>query len=205
MIRAYVTLLIILLLGCAPHARIDSVQALKFRGQTYCTAWSVNEQEGYWASAGHCALGAMDATAKTEGEFSTLDGVQAAVIYIDPFVDVAIFQADVHADAFKLAKKAAEVGDGVIVVGFPFGLARARTAGSMAIRSLWLVHPIIHNYVLNDVLDLTTAPGNSGSPVFDVHGKVVGLLWGGFGEVPMSLTVPLDALRTSIGRFFRPR
>ena len=206
MVRLYTTILLVVSLFSSPvTARLNPVQPLQFHGQTYCTSWSINEAQGYWATVAHCAAAARMLEEQSQGDQSTIDGRQAVVIFQGTEVDTAVFQADAHAEAFELAKKAQEVGDPVAIVGYPYGFARARTSGSVAIRSLWLWHPVLEHYVMNDILDITTAPGNSGSPVLNPKGKVVGLLWGGFGDVPLSITVPLDALRTSIGRFFRPR
>jgi serine protease Do len=56
------------------------------------------------------------------------------------------------------------VGELVLAVGHPFGLARALSAG--------LVHAVDGRVIQ---ADLRLAPGNSGGPLADARGRVVGL------------------------------
>lgn len=60
--------------------------------------------------------------------------------------------------------RALRVGELVLAVGNPFGLPRALSAG--------LVHAVDHRVIQ---ADLRLAPGNSGGPLADAHGRVVGL------------------------------
>ena len=60
--------------------------------------------------------------------------------------------------------RALRVGELVLAVGNPFGLPRALSAG--------LVHAVDHRVIQ---ADLRLAPGNSGGPLADARGSVVGL------------------------------
>lgn len=60
--------------------------------------------------------------------------------------------------------RALRVGELVLAVGHPFGLARALSAG--------LVHAVDGRVIQ---ADLRLAPGNSGGPLADARGRVVGL------------------------------
>jgi serine protease Do len=60
--------------------------------------------------------------------------------------------------------RALRVGEVVLAVGNPFGLPRALSAG--------LVHAVDHRVIQ---ADLRLAPGNSGGPLADARGAVVGL------------------------------
>jgi serine protease Do len=59
---------------------------------------------------------------------------------------------------------ALRVGELVVAIGNPWGLARALSAG--------LVHAVSPRWIQ---ADLRLAPGNSGGPLADAHGRVVGL------------------------------
>lgn len=195
-------LVLSLLIPAIPRAERNPVQGLQFRGRTYCTVFSINETRGYWATAAHCAVAAYQLEHEEGGELSTIDGKTATIIYIDTWTDTAVLKADAHADAYKLAKKSPEVGDYLYIIGFPYGLTRTRTEGTMAARDIPIPHPSFNIVVISDILDITVAGGNSGSPVLNKNGQVVGVLWGGFTRSPHSISVPLESIRRSIGSFF---
>ena len=80
---------------------------------------------------------------------------------------------------------ALRVGELVLAVGNPFGLARALSAG--------LVHAADQRFIQ---ADLRLAPGNSGGPLADARGRVVGLnamIVGG-----LAIAVPSAAARRFI-------
>lgn len=168
-----------------------SVQPLQVNGQTFCTSFSINEAEGLWAAARHCA----DVAIEQDWTF-TVNGRLAFVIYRDEMVDVAIIQADRHAPALELSSRVPRIGDAVTIHGYPYGISRlASTYGKLAARFLPLRHPTMHVMQMNDLYDITIAGGNSGSPVLNDRGEVIGLAWGGFVDSPYAIGVPLEALR----------
>ena len=186
MIRSLVALfLTIFLLSSQPHAAPASVQALLFP-QNHCTAFSIAPHK--WMTAGHCgSLGlTTDATILDE---------PAWVIFLNNENDLAIFESEAEAPALKLAKNEPRVGDIVSITGFPLEIGRVTTTGRIAAlhRPIW--HPILKGWMTSDILDITTAPGNSGSPVQNTHGDVVGVLWGGVQSHPLSISVPWSVLR----------
>lgn len=175
----------------------QSVQALQAKGQTFCTAFSINEEEGHWGTAAHCAAAALE-----RGYSVTIGGQPAWIVDIDfPAADVATFQSTFKAPAVKFASRNAKVGDAVFIIGYPYGITRTLTKGFLAAKSIPIVHPSTGYYMASDILDITTAGGNSGSPVFNAKGQVIGVLWGGFIDSPHSLAVPLDAVKRAFAGF----
>jgi serine protease Do len=69
-----------------------------------------------------------------------------------------------------LAQSAARIGSLVVAVGHPFGLRGALTAGVVH-----AIGPIARNGVPWIHADVRLAPGNSGGPLADVSGAVVGI------------------------------
>lgn len=174
-----------------------SVQALQRDGQTFCTAFSINEAEGYWATAAHCAAYVVE-----EDFDATIMGQGAWIVSISfPSADVAVFQSSAHAPAFHLAKAALNVGDPLSIIGYPYGITRTQTFGRMAARNIPIQHPSTNYYMTSDILDITTAGGNSGSPVLNAKGELIGVLWGGFTESPHSLAAPLESTRRALAGF----
>jgi serine protease Do len=125
--------------------------------------------------------------------------VQARLLARDPERDLAALAIDAHALA------AAEIGDSdslrvgqlVVAVGNPLGLAGAVTAG--------LIHAIGPRRSAGASLiqaDLRLAPGNSGGPLADARGRVIGInamIAGGLAlAVPSSLVARFVAKLLSV-------
>ena len=84
-------------------------------------------------------------------------------------------------------------GQLVLAVGHPFGLNNAVTAGVVhatgPLRSGW--EPGIRTRRLSWVqADIVLAPGNSGGPLLDVRGRVIGINTMVLGELALAVPVP---------------
>lgn len=98
----------------------------------------------------------------------------AKVVFLDAYQDLAFLRLPEDADLpleqlqLGLDKELVE-GDTVVAVGHPFGLKYAATKGIVSnTRHLQNdIHYIQHDAALN--------PGNSGGPLLDEHGRVVGV------------------------------
>jgi len=90
----------------------------------------------------------------------------ARLVARDPQRDLAALVVDAHGLPAAVIgdSDALRVGELVLAVGNPFGLPRALSAG--------LVHAVDPRAVQ---ADLRLAPGNSGGPLADARGRVVGL------------------------------
>ncbi|HEX7213626.1 MAG TPA: trypsin-like peptidase domain-containing protein [Methylomirabilota bacterium] len=90
----------------------------------------------------------------------------ARLVARDPERDLAALVVEASGlPAAEIGESAAlRVGEVVLAVGNPFGLARALSAG--------LVHAVDGGVIR---ADLRLAPGNSGGPLADARGQVVGL------------------------------
>lgn len=178
----------------------SSVTAIQFNGDTFCTVFSINQVEGNWASAGHCALYAAMVTEKT-GILPTINGKPAFVAYIDNLSDVSVFQSESTAPALKLSSVLPEVQDPIKIVGYPYGITKVVTKGFVGARNVPIPHPTYKFHMRSDILDVTVAGGNSGSPIFNSMGEVVGILWGGFTDSPHALGVPLESVKRALVGF----
>jgi len=105
--------------------------------------------------------------------------VKAEVVGSDPYTDIAVLKVNVNpsilypvtfGDSSKL-----EVGDPVYAIGNPFGLAGTMTSG--IISGLRRTLPTVGGYSIVDVIQFDAAvnPGNSGGPLIDAHGRVIGI------------------------------
>jgi len=99
---------------------------------------------------------------------------KARVLGSDRASDIAVLKIDAHdlptvhvGDSDKLA-----VGDYVMAIGAPFGLTESATAGIVSAKSRSLPND---GYVSFIQTDAAVNPGNSGGPLFNATGAVVGI------------------------------
>ncbi len=138
--------------------------------------------------------------------FSTGGEEQGRVIATDPSTDLAVVQVELaghDVTPVQLASSAeVEVGDSVYAIGNPFGLERSFTAGIVSAVDRDINAP--NNFTINDAIQ-TDAPvnqGNSGGPLLDTEGNVIGVVsqiaseTG--GNVGIGYAVPSDTVRTVV-------
>ena len=119
--------------------------------------------------------GAKDITVEV-GE----DGEQreAELVGADPSSDVALLDVDESDDLTALElgdSDSTEVGDPVVAIGNPFGLDRTVTSGIVSAKQRQIQAP--NGFSISDVIqtDAAVNPGNSGGPLLDSAGRVIGI------------------------------
>jgi serine protease Do len=89
---------------------------------------------------------------------------------------------------------AVQVGEHVIAIGNPLGLEHTLTDGLVSQRRLYEGRHWIQ-------MSAPISPGNSGGPLFDMHGQVIGVTTATMGSLfaqNLNLAVPINALRPLI-------
>lgn len=124
-------------------------------------------------------------TASTEIRLTFADGTEslAQVTVAQPENDIAVLHAlQPPAEIFPAvlgSPGAMSVGDEAFVVGNPFGLYSSMSAGVISGfgRSF---KPVESEYRLNDLIQIDAAvnPGNSGGPLLNRYGEVIGIVTG---------------------------
>ncbi|MFL5918589.1 MAG: S1C family serine protease, partial [Gaiellaceae bacterium] len=142
-------------------------------------------------------------------EFQDRDRAEATIIGWDVFDDVGLIKVDPPAHALApvpLGNSAAVVvGEPVAAIGSPFG-----NENSLAVGVVSAVHRSIESltstFNLVDAIQ-TDAPinhGNSGGPLLDARGRVIGInsqiRSSGGGSVGVGYAVSVDMIRHSIGQ-----
>jgi putative serine protease PepD len=111
--------------------------------------------------------------------FSNNDRVPAKVVGFDNTTDVALLRVTVAASALvplPLGNSATlQVGDGVVAIGNPFGLDRSASAGIVSALNRQITSP--NGFAINGAIQTDAAinHGNSGGPLLDLHGRVIGI------------------------------
>lgn len=127
---------------------------------------------------------------------------EADLVGSDPLTDLAVLQLR---DASELPtvelgdSAAVRVGDWVVAIGSPMGLEHSASVGILSGRgrgSLGLYEGDSYLDFLQTDADI--APGSSGGPLFDLHGRVVGITTAvGAGSQP-GFAIPIDQAKEII-------
>src|SRR6476660_2759360 len=103
----------------------------------------------------------------------------ATVVGVDKSTDLAVIKVDAPAsELYPLAvgdSKQLQVGDGVVAIGNPFGLEETVTSGIVS--ALHRAIQGVTNFTINDSIQTDAAinHGNSGGPLLNTQGQVVGV------------------------------
>jgi serine protease Do len=124
---------------------------------------------------------------------------RAKVLGSDPVTDVAVLKLDAR-DLPTVAlgdPRQLEVGDYVLAIGAPYGLEQSATQGIVSAKGRSLPGDSFVPFIQTDA---AVNPGNSGGPLFDANGRVIGInaqiysQSGGFQG--LAFAIPIDvALR----------
>jgi len=147
--------------------------------------------EGYILTNAHVVSNADQVTVKLTDRRE----YQAKVIGVDQRTDVAVIKIEAKGlPVVKIGDPARlKPGQWVIAIGSPFGFDNSATAGIVSAISRSLPSD---NYVPFIQTDVAVNPGNSGGPLFNIRGEVVGINSQIFsqtgGYMGLSFAIPID-------------
>jgi serine protease Do len=125
----------------------------------------------------------------------------AKVIGADPLSDIAVLQLDTK-EKFKPVKfgnsDKARIGDWVIAIGNPFGFGGTVTSGIISARNRSLGLSRYEDYIQTDA---SINSGNSGGPLFDMNGDVIGIntaILGRSGSIGIGFSIPSNSAKIVI-------
>jgi len=126
---------------------------------------------------------------------------KAKVIGKDPLSDIAVLQIE-SKDKFSPVKfgnsDKARIGDWVIAIGNPFGLGGTVTAGIISARNRSIGLSRYEDYIQTDA---SINSGNSGGPLFDLNGDVIGIntaILGQSGSIGIGFSIPSNSAKKVI-------
>ncbi len=145
--------------------------------------------------------------------FSNRDTVEAELVGTDPSTDLAVLRVESQASALTPLplgdSDTVRVGDPVVAIGNPFGLDRTATAGIVSALQRLITAP--NQFTIDHVIQ-TDAPinrGNSGGPLLNAHGEVIGvntqIETGGIstGNVGIGFSVPSNTVEDVVAQILQ--
>jgi 2-alkenal reductase len=192
---------------------IYAIYGNSLSGQEAQGSGFVVSPNGYILTNSHVITNAGEATGKATAanklfvEFQDRDRIPAKVVGWDIYDDVGVIKvnpADHHLDAVPLGDSAqVKVGQPVAAIGSPFGNVNSLSVGvvSATERS---IDSLTSQYSLIDAIQTDAAinHGNSGGPLFDARGRVIGInaqIRSDSGSAEgVGFAVPIDSARRSM-------
>ena len=155
------------------------------------------DEKGIVITNNHVIQGAEDILVRVEGDKE----YKAEVLGADPLSDIAVLKIN-SKDKFIPVKfgdsDLARIGDWVIAIGNPFGLGGTVTAGIISARNRSIGLSRYEDYIQTDA---SINQGNSGGPLFDMKGDVVGIntaILGQSGSIGIGFSIPSNSAKKVI-------
>jgi len=124
---------------------------------------------------------------------------EAKVIGRDPKTDIAVIKINTKGDlpvAPLGDSRRLEVGEWVLAIGNPFGLEHTVTAGIVSAKGRRIGAGPYDNFIQTDA---SVNPGNSGGPLINIRGEVVGINTAIFsragGNIGIGFAIPINLVK----------
>jgi S1-C subfamily serine protease len=162
----------------------------------------VIDKAGHIVTNYHVVQGARS----VDVSFSNNERLRARLVGTDPSTDIAVLQVKATSRALKPLplgdSDTVQVGDQVLAIGNPFGLDRTATAGIVSALQRPIQAP--NGDEIDHVIQTDAAlnHGNSGGPLIDASGRVIGvnsqIQTGGTsdGNVGIGFAIPINTVKS---------
>ena len=155
------------------------------------------DESGIVVTNNHVIEGAEDIVVQVNGEKK----FKAKVIGADPLSDIAVLKIQTNEKFIPVKfgdSDKARIGDWVIAIGNPFGLGGTVTSGIISARNRSIGLSRYEDYIQTDA---SINSGNSGGPLFDMNGDVIGIntaILGRSGNVGIGFSIPSNSAKIVI-------
>ena len=147
------------------------------------------DEKGIVITNNHVIQGAEDIVVRVNGDKE----FKAKVLGADPGMDIAVLQMETD-EKFKPVKfgdsDKARIGDWVIAIGNPFGFGGTVTSGIISARNRSIGLSRYEDFIQTDA---SINQGNSGGPLFNMDGDVIGIntaILGPSGSIGIGFAIP---------------
>jgi S1-C subfamily serine protease len=166
--------------------------------------------------AGHIVTNyhVVEGARSVEVSFSNNESLKARIVGVDPSTDIAVLKVDAHSRALTPLplgnSDVVRVGDSVVAIGNPFGYDRTVTTGIVS--ALQRVIQAPNDYSIDHVIQTDAAlnKGNSGGPLLDARGDVIGVnsqiqtgSTASQGNVGVGFAVPINTVKNVAAQIIR--
>jgi S1-C subfamily serine protease len=165
--------------------------------------------------AGHIVTNyhVVEGARSVDVSFSNNESLKARIVGSDPSTDIAVLKVDAHSRALTPLmlgnSDVVHVGDSVVAIGNPFGLDRTVTTGIVS--ALQRVIQAPDDYSIDHVIQTDAAlnKGNSGGPLLDARGDVIGVNsqiqtgTSAEGNVGVGFAVPINTVKSVAAQIIR--
>ena len=154
-------------------------------------------KKGIVVTNNHVIQGAEDIIVRVNGDKE----YKAKVIGADPLSDIAVLQLETKETFIPVRfgdSDKARIGDWVIAIGNPFGLGGTVTSGIISARNRSIGLSRYEDYIQTDA---SINSGNSGGPLFDMNGDVIGIntaILGRSGSIGIGFSIPSNSAKIVI-------
>ena len=157
------------------------------------------DEKGLVITNNHVIADAEDIIVRVNGDKE----FKAKVIGADPLSDIAVLQLETK-EKFTPVRfgdsDKARIGDWVIAIGNPFGLGGTVTSGIISARNRSIGLSRYEDYIQTDA---SINSGNSGGPLFDMNGDVIGIntaILGRNGSIGIGFSIPSNSAKLVINQ-----
>jgi len=153
----------------------------------------------------------IEGAEEMEVSFSNQDTLTAKLVGSDPSTDIAVLRVEASSRGLTPLdfgdSDDVRVGDPVVAIGNPFGLARSASAGIVsAVQERTITAP--NGYPIDHVIQTDAAinSGNSGGPLLNAQGDVIGVnsqistADGSRGNVGIGFAVPSNTVKNVVAQ-----
>ncbi len=155
------------------------------------------DEKGIVITNNHVIQDADDIIVRVNGD----QEFKAKVLGADPLMDIAVLQLETNEKFIPVAfgdSDKARIGDWVIAIGNPFGLGGTVTAGIISARNRSIGLSRYEDFIQTDA---SINSGNSGGPLFDMEGNVIGIntaIIGRNGSIGIGFSIPSNSAQIVI-------
>jgi serine protease Do len=155
------------------------------------------DEKGIVVTNNHVIQDAEDIVVRVNGD----QEFKAKVIGADPLSDIAVLQLETKEKFTPVQfgdSDKARIGDWVIAIGNPFGLGGTVTSGIISARNRSIGLSRYEDYIQTDA---SINSGNSGGPLFDMNGDVIGIntaILGRNGSIGIGFSIPSNSAKIVI-------
>ncbi len=157
------------------------------------------DEKGIVITNNHVIQGAEDILVRVNGDKE----FKAKVLGADPGMDIAVLQIETNEKFIPVKfgdSDKARIGDWVIAIGNPFGFGGTVTSGIISARNRSIGLSRYEDFIQTDA---SINQGNSGGPLFNMDGDVIGIntaILGPSGNIGIGFSIPSNNAKRVISQ-----